>query len=262
MDAGKHVICEKPLARNLAEGRAIAAKSRETGCRAFIALNHRYQPQNQRMKEMLDAGDIGKPFMALSTFIGNEFARMNDPNNWKGTAERSGGGVLIDNGTHMIDLLRWWLGDVTAVTARCARLAISATNKEEDTAFVTLEFADGAMADLSLTFGAQYSTWPAGFCGAAIRTEIIGPGGALRAGNDDIALEAVSEGRSAFRRAEIRPKMPTSMHAHFAHCIRTGEEPLVTLEDGVAALEVVEAAYLSARENRRVIVAEVTGGIR
>lgn len=184
MEAGKDVVCEKPLARNVAEGRAMIEASERTGRKLFIALNHRFWAPNQRVKQLLDAGEIGKPFLAMSTFIGNEFDRMDDPASWKGTKEKAGGGVVIDNGTHMIDLLRWWLGEAVAVTARSGRLAISAINKEEDTAALAIEFESGVLVELSLTFGARYSAWPSNFCGAGLRTEIFALDGAIKVGND------------------------------------------------------------------------------
>jgi predicted dehydrogenase len=208
------------------------------------------------MKQLLDAGEIGKPFLAVSTFIGNEFARMDDPANWKGTKEKSGGGVVIDNGTHMIDLLRWWLGEAVAVTARTGRLAISATNKEEDTAALAIEFAGGALAELSLTFSARFSAWPRNFCGAALRTEIFGLDGSIKVGNDGANLQYISRNTplTVLDGAEVQSGMPDSPQAHFAACIRGESEPLVTVKDGLAALEIVEAAYESARSGQRVLI--------
>ena len=259
MSSGKHVVCEKPLARNVAEGRAMVEASERTGRKLFIALNHRFWAPNQRVKQLIDAGEIGKPFLAVSTFIGNEFARMDDPANWKGTREKAGGGVVIDNGTHMIDLLRWWLGDAIAVTARCGRLAISAANKEEDTAALAIEFKNGALAELSLTFGARYSAWPKGFCGAAIRTEIFGLDGALKVGNDGASLQYINKGNpaTALEASEITTGLPYVQQAHFAACVRGEAQPIVTARDGLAALEIVEAAYKSAQSGQRVLVESI-----
>lgn len=256
MESGKDVVSEKPLARNLAEGKAMVNASERTGRKLFVALNHRFWAPNQRVKQLLDAGEIGKPFLAVSTFIGNEFDRMDDSANWKGTKDKSGGGVVIDNGTHMIDLLRWWLGDAIAVTARTGRLAISAANKEEDTAALAIEFESGAIAELSLTFGARYSAWPKGFCGAAIRTEIFGLDGALKVGNDGESLQYINKDNppTALEASEISTGLPNVQQAHFAACIRGEAQPIVTALDGLAALEIVEAAYASAQLGQRVLI--------
>ena len=256
MESGKHVVCEKPLARTLDEGKKMAQAARRTGKQLLVALNHRFICRNQKVKQVLDDGAIGKPFLALSTFIGNEFDRMSDPDNWKGTREKSGGGAVIDNGTHMIDLLRWWLGDAVAVTARCARLLVTADNKEEDTAALTIEFAGGALAELSLTFSARYSAWPSGYLGAAIRNEIYASDGSIRVGGDEPVVTVVGKNtpRTTLDDSQITTGMPSSLQAHFADCIRGNAEPIVTVQDGVAALEVVDAAYRSAQTGKRVVI--------
>jgi predicted dehydrogenase len=259
MDAGKDVVCEKPIARSAAEGRAMIEKSRQTGRKLFIAFNQRFRPSHQKTKQMLDEGAIGRPFLAMSTFIGNEFERMNDPKSWKGTLEKSGGGVLIDNGTHLIDCLNWWFGEAESVISRCKRIVVSAQNKEEDTSLVAIEYKSGVLAELAITFGARYSTWPKGYIGAAIRTEIYALDGSIRCGNDDPPLSvAMSDGTQVdYAPDDIFTGMPASLHAHFADCIRGNAKPIVTAEDGVAALEVIEAAYKSEREGRRVNLGEV-----
>lgn len=256
MESGKDVVCEKPLARSLAEGQAMLDEARETDRQLFIALGHRFAPHNQQAKKMLEDSAIGRPFLALSTFIGNEFARMDDPASWKGTKEKSGGGVVIDNGTHMIDLLRWWFGEAAAVTARCGRLAISAENKEEDTATLAIEFESGTLAELSLTFGARYSAWPKGYLGAAIRTEMYGLEGSIVVGGEGPAFRYVGRNSEAamLEMSDIVTGLPSCLQTHFADCLRGKAKPLVTAEDGLAALKIVDAAYRSSKTGGRVLV--------
>ena len=262
MEAGKDVVCEKPLARNLADARAMVEKARQTGRKLFVTFNRRFEPGFQQAKQAIEAGMIGRPFLALTTFIGNEFARMSDPNSWKGTKEKSGGGVLIDNGSHMIDLLRWYLGDAAAVTAWGGRLVTAAQNKEEDTATAVIEFESGAVGEFCFTFGARYSVWPRNYVGAAIRTEIYGLEGSIRACNDSPAfLMAQSDGsHTALEQSDISTGMPRSLHAHFADCIRGKAKPIVTAQDGLAVAEICEAAYRSMAQGRRVTIAEVRAG--
>lgn len=256
--AGKHVICEKPLARTLKEAEEMIQTSKKTGKKLFIALNHRFNPVNQKVKELLQEGIIGAPFLTVSTFIGDEYERMKDSSNWKGTYEKSGGGVLIDNGTHIIDILRYFFGEVEAVTATCKNLLIQTKNKAEDTALLSIEFKNNVLAELSLTFSARYSTWPTGYRGAAIRIEIYGSEGAVRATNEEVPL-TVSKGNKIkrFNYSDIKTSLPTDQNSHFIECILNNKDPIVTVEDGKAALEVVSAAYRSAREGRRVLIEEI-----
>lgn len=260
LNAGKHVICEKPIARTLAEADDMIAAAKKSGSKLYVGLSQRFIPQNRLVKRALENREIGRPFMAVCTFIGNEYSRMNQPDNWKGTWEKSGGGVTIDNGSHMVDLLRWWLGEVKAVTASAGTLAIDAVNKAEDSSMLNLEFESGAMASLSLTFGARYNAWPDNYCGAAIRTEILGLDGAICAGNLDPAFSLVRNGREALRTrsSELVSDLPTNEFLHFVDCIHGKAVPTVTAEDARAALAIITAAYKSAREGRRVTMDEIT----
>lgn len=259
LTAGKHVICDKPLARNLEEADAMISAGKKTGKRLFMALNHRFLPQNRLVGKLVQDGAIGRPFMAISTFIGNEYERMNNPNNWKGTWEGSGGGVIIDNGTHMIDIMRSWFGDVEAITAAAGTLAIEAKNKAEDSAALNLEFKSGVLASLTLTFGARYNTWPEGYMGAAIRTEILGLNGAITVGNlvPNFAVIKSNGERIEMPVSDIKSDITSNQFEHFMDCIKNDKEPIVTAEDGRAALAVVTAAYKSLKENRKVLLNEV-----
>lgn len=262
LNAGKHVICEKPIARTLSEADEMIAAAKRAGKMLFVALNQRFGTQNRLVKKSLDSAEgIGRPFMAVSTFIGNEFNRMNQPGSWKGSWEKSGGGVTIDNGFHMIDLLRWWFGEVKAVTASMGTLAIDAADKAEDSALINLEFESGMLASLTLTFGARYNAWPDRYVGAALRTEILGLEGAISAGNLDPAFSLVRKDREAvrIRSSELVSDFPVNEFVHFADCILGKAEPTVTAEDGRAALEIITAAYRSAREGRRVELRELRG---
>ena len=110
LEAGKNVVCEKPLAMNAKEAERMLKASHDAKKMLFIAENHRFMPENIKIRELINKGEIGKSFMCLSCFIGDEMRRMNDPHNWKGTKDKSGGGVIIDSGPHMIDTLMSFFG--------------------------------------------------------------------------------------------------------------------------------------------------------
>lgn len=246
MESGKDVICEKPLAHNVEAGRKMVDASRRTGKKLLVALNHRFIRANQQMKVLLDEGAIGHPFLAVIVHLGNEFDRMSDPASWKGTMERSGGGVIIDAGAHIIDLLQWWLGPVESVTACKDRILVTTTNKEEDTAGLCLRFASNAVANVSLTFSARYSAWPDNYGGISIRSEVFGSDGAIRMDlhNRDVVI-ADSDGVKTYDRD---PGMPSDMTKHLRDCLRRGDAPLVTADEALSDMEVIHAAYESSRE--------------
>lgn len=259
MNAGLHVVCEKPMARTTAECDDMIDASRRTKRQLFIAQSQRFAPQHQEMIRQLKAGSIGRPFLAVSTFIGNEFNRMNDPLNWKCTPEHSGGGVIIDNGAHMIDLLGASLGTAVSVEATVGRLVVEAANKAEDTALLNIHYLNGAVASLTLTFAARYSVYPEKYVGAGLRTEIFGTEGSLSCGNGEPQFILVNgrDGRRTFRAADLPGGLPVNPVVHFVSCLRNGTDPIVTMEDGRETVRMAQAAYRSASEKRRVLLAEL-----
>ena len=260
--AGKHVVCEKPLAMNAAEADLMLAAARQNGRKLLITENHRFYPRHIRARQLLASGAIGSPMMCISTFIGNEIARMNDAEHWKGTVEHSGGGVVIDNGFHMIDTLRSFFGEVDSVQAIIRQQRIKLPGKAEDSAFVVLSFSSGVLADLSLTFAAGYNVFPKNYIGAGVRFEIVGTDGAMAILNDaNCELAVVSEsGRKEYSEQEVVGCLDegsiTDMHRHVIDCLTKDVKPVVTAEDGRETMAVIDAVYASARCGREIQVAD------
>jgi predicted dehydrogenase len=113
LEAGKHVLVEKPAARNVAEADAIVAAARRHGGQVRVGFNHRYHPALQKARELIDAGTAGE-LMFLRGRYGHG-GRVGYDREWRADPALSGGGELIDQGVHLIDLARWFLGDMTSV---------------------------------------------------------------------------------------------------------------------------------------------------
>ena len=114
IEAGKHVLVEKPVGRSVAEvDRLITAAG---GHRALVraGFNHRYHPALLKARELVDAGDIGELMFVRGRY--GHGGRVGYDREWRANPELSGGGELIDQGVHLIDLSRWFLGDFTHVT--------------------------------------------------------------------------------------------------------------------------------------------------
>ena len=256
---GKHVICEKPLALNAAEARRMQAAAQRAGKRLFVAENFRYLSANRAMRKVLEAGALGQVFLCLSCFIGDEYQRMSDPVSWKGDPNKSGGGVIIDNGPHVIDTLCSFFGRVESVQAFAERGVITCPTKAEDTACLTLRLTGGVLANIALTFVARQNLFPAGYGGAGLRYDIYGVGGSLHMVNergDPVTL--VRNGRH-----ETIPQPPAlNMMEHFAQCLESGAEPLVTAQDGLHVMEVIDACYESIRTGRTVDIPVLGAGKR
>ncbi|MHB1190646.1 MAG: Gfo/Idh/MocA family protein [Armatimonadota bacterium] len=254
LSAGKHVVCGQPIATTIADAeKMIAAQS--SGARLFVALPARYDPANRMAADLIEAGNIGYPFLTLSSYVEDEFDRLNDWHDWLGTWEQ-GGGILMLRGSALLDLLIFLLGPVAAVSATCTRFAIEPLNKAEDTALLDLDFEEEISVQAALTGAARWSAWPEAYAGSAQRVEVFGDEGALRLASSERGL-TVSARKS--RHVVIEPSetgLPTDMHRDFLDCITHGRAPLVTPEDALAALRVVLAAYKSSQMKRRVETSE------
>jgi predicted dehydrogenase len=109
MQAGKHVLVEKPAARSAIELKKVLEKSNNSNLKIRVGFNHRYHPALLKAKEIVDANDLGE-LMFIRARYGHG-ARIGYDKEWRADPKLSGGGELIDQGPHLIDLSRWFLGD-------------------------------------------------------------------------------------------------------------------------------------------------------
>ncbi len=155
-ERGLAVLCEKPVALNAADAAAMAAAARRAGVTTMVPFTYRYMPTNQYVKSLLDDGYIGTPYslnMRYFTGYGRDPAYV-----WRFDPERAGSGILGDLGSHWVDMARWLLGEVTAISAstfrfvdRAARPDGSQYEPAEDSALITARFASGAVASLQVS---------------------------------------------------------------------------------------------------------------
>jgi predicted dehydrogenase len=147
LDAGKHVLVEKPAARNVTELEPLIATASVKGVRVRVGFNHRYHPALQKAREIVDSGALG-PLMFLRGRYGHG-GRVGYDREWRADPAISGGGELIDQGVHLIDLSRWFLGSFTTVDGFAATyfwdMAV------DDNAFLTLRTAGGQCAFLHVS---------------------------------------------------------------------------------------------------------------
>ncbi len=157
LEARKHVLCEKPMARNLAETRDMVKLAETAGVVAMINHEFRYMPVRARVKQLIEEGYIGEPQSASVIVYRSSLADPNErPFGWLMEQDKAGG-MLLASGSHHIDALRWWLGDIHAVAGITAtmvkrrRLADSsgmATVDADDNFACLLRFANGALATI------------------------------------------------------------------------------------------------------------------
>ncbi len=149
--AGKHVLCEKPLGRNPQEARRAVAAAERSGRVLKVGYNHRYHPAVQKLHEVCTAGEIG-PLLSIRARYGHG-GRPGYDREWRTSLEKAGGGELLDQGAHLIDLAKWLLGDFAEVTGYAETHFWD--SPVEDNAFGLFRTATGQIASLH----ASWTQW-------------------------------------------------------------------------------------------------------
>ena len=259
LQAGKHVVLEKPMDITLAACDALRAAQAESGTRLAVISQHRFDGASQTVKDALDAGTLGKMVYAEATVPWFRTQGYYDSGDWRGTWALDGGGALMNQGVHTVDLLRWLCGPVESVYAQARTLAHERI-EVEDVLAATLTLQNGAIATLT----ASTALYP----GFAVRVAVYGTEGSAIIEGDMLhtlttkngpvgggeaakqhALDVATGGTksAASDPAALWGDAHRAQLANFIHCCRTGETPLVDGEEGRKAIEVIMAVYESAR---------------
>jgi UDP-N-acetylglucosamine 3-dehydrogenase len=227
---GKHVFCEKPIARNLEDGREMIAACKEAGVKFMVGHVLRYFHEYAAAKRLIDSGAIGKPAMIRTT---RAAGHPQGWSNWYANMEMAGG-VVLDMIVHDFDFLRWCLGEVERIYAKgLAYAGIPGA----DYALVTIRFKSRAIAHVE-------GSWahPPGFF---VKLEVAGDGGLFefdsRTASPFKVSMKVTEGAGGGVEVPQSPvnDSPYTMElGHFLRCVEEGSEPEVTGEDALRALEI------------------------
>lgn len=151
-EAGKHVICEKPMAISVQECRDMIAAADKAGVTLMVAQHLRYAPEAQAAKRLLDEGKLGTIEAVRTELFGGGMRgrrrRRRQGERWMQDARRSGGGMMMSEQVHHIDLLRYYAGNVKRVSGVCKSLQEHMVNGAEDLVSATLEFESGAVGEV------------------------------------------------------------------------------------------------------------------
>ncbi|QEH34356.1 Glucose--fructose oxidoreductase precursor [Aquisphaera giovannonii] len=259
--AGKHVVVEKPLEITLPRCDAIIDACDAAGVRLCTIFPSRFSPANRRLKEAIELGRFGRLTLGDTHVKWWRTQEYYDSGGWRGTWSLDGGGALMNQAIHNVDLLFWLMGDVATITAQAATLAHERI-EVEDTAVAAVQFRSGALGVIQ----AATSAYP----GLLKRTEIHGDRGSARVEQDDITLWefrdkvpgddevlAAIAGASGDKAGASDPRgINHAGHraqlADFLDAIDRGRAPLVDGRDGRKSVEIIRAIYRSAREGRAV----------
>jgi predicted dehydrogenase len=269
--AGLHVMVEKPMAASLSDCDAMLGAAEKSGVRLSVMSQRRFYEPVQRIKAAIEGGKIGRPLLGVFLMFSwrDQAYYQSDP--WRGKWETEGGGVLVNQSPHQLDLLRWCMGDLEEISGRWANLNHPYI-EVDDTAVATLKFRNGGLGaivtSLSQKPGLFTKVHVHGSNGASIGVE-TDRGATFIAGVSKIAepplndlwtipgeehLLAVFQATDRARFQAIDP----IAHYHslqiqdFLQAIRAGRPPLVTGEDGRAVVEIFSAIYES-NKNRSAV---------
>lgn len=146
--AGKHVVCEKPMAITLASADALVHACDDAGVKLFVVKQNRLNPPVQLLKRAMDKGRFGKVYLANTTVRWTRPQSYYDQAPWRGTWEFDGG-ALMNQASHYVDLIQWLVGPVESVIAKTATLARKI--EAEDTGIAVLRFRNGALGTIEVT---------------------------------------------------------------------------------------------------------------
>lgn len=251
LDAGCHVLCEKPMALSLVDADAMIAAAKHARRKLMIGFTHRLLRGNQQCKQLLRDRALGKPFMMRARLAHGGPIPGWAKDRWFYDKKKAGGGALLDMGIHAIDQCLWMMGPVKSVSANARTLVKKIP--VDDNAVLSLEFTSGALGYIEVGWTSQ-----PGFIG----TEIYGTKGSL-INNYLTGLQLCSGKASAGTDDETKWKMldrkpatggwPIEIDA-WIDVVRGKERLTMTGTTGRSALAVALAAYESSRTGRRIDV--------
>jgi predicted dehydrogenase len=241
LDAGKHVLVEKPAARRVEELERLIAAEKASGRLVRVGFNHRYHPALRKARALVDAGELG-PLLFIRGRYGHG-GRKGYDREWRADPARSGGGELVDQGVHLIDLAGWFLGDFTDVQGFAATYFWDMP--VDDNAFLTLRTSKGTTAFLHVSCTEWKNLFSFEIYGRHGKLAVDGLGG-------NYGLE-----RLAFHRMlpEMGPPETTIWEyprgdrswelefAEFLEDIRLNRPPAAGLAAAQSALTVVDSIY-------------------
>jgi predicted dehydrogenase len=268
-EAGAHALVEKPLAASLADCDRMLAAAQKAGTLLGVVSQRRLYEPVLRMKAAIDAGKIGTPVLGMFTMFSWRDPTYYQSDPWRGKWATEGGGVLVNQSPHQLDLLQWMMGEVREVSGYWANLN-HPTIEVDDSAVAILRFQSGGLGAIVTSVSQKPGLWTRvhihGSNGASVGVE-TDRGSTFVAGMSEIAepplndvwtipgeehllAEFQAEDRARFRQINATTHYHALQIQDFLHAIRAGRPPLVTGADGRLVVALFTAIYRSNNERR------------
>ncbi|MFQ6094890.1 MAG: Gfo/Idh/MocA family protein [Candidatus Bathyarchaeia archaeon] len=241
-EAGKHILCEKPMANNLDEADEMIRAAKKAGVTLMIAENVRFHPINLKLKELIEQNHIGEVFLAR-IFRDHEMHAYLRKRPWFLSKEKAGGGIWMAGGVHDVDALRMLIGEVKTVSLFQAK-RVFREMEGDDTVAAILRFRSDALGVVTESFSTKTFGQPSPHgCPSVIN----GSSGTITVVSDEIKIygEKVGNTDGCIRiKVEERDTFIEEIK-HFRRCIEKGVEPVTSGEEERRTLAVVCAGYES-----------------
>jgi predicted dehydrogenase len=269
--AGKHILVEKPLASSLEDCDAMINAAKENGVTLGMVCQRRFYTPVQRVRRAIDEGKIGKPIIGTVYMYGWRDDAYYNSDPWRGTWKGEGGGVLVNQAPHQIDLLQWFMGPVDEMFGYWSNL--NHPNIEvDDTAAAVIRFKNGGIGNIIVTNSVNPALYGKvhiyGSNGAAIGVQTDG-GAMFIAGMTKIAEPPVNDlwtvkGEEAMldkwkrEDSDFFNSIDSTTYFHerqiedFLKAVINGEKPLIDGEEGRKTVEIFTAIYRSNRDKKAV----------
>lgn len=251
--AGKHVVCEKPMATRWGDGKRMVTECDAAGVRLFVVKQNRLNATLQMVKRALQEKRFGRIYMVTVNVFWTRPQEYYDSADWRGTWEFDGG-AFMNQASHYVDLLDWLIGPVESV--QCFTATLARDIEVEDTGVMAIRWRSGALGTMNVTMLA----YPRNLEGSIT---ILGERGTVRVGG--VAVNEIQHWEFADKRPEDdlvrRANYETTSVYGYGHALyyenvikvlRGEAEPETDGREGLRSLEILVAAYLSARDGRRV----------
>lgn len=258
--AGVHVLCEKPIATDVASAERMVQAAEYNGVTLGVVFQRRFWPGAQALRAAIDDGRLGQPMLGHCQVLLHRGTDYYDAAEWRGTWAADGGGVLMTQAIHNIDLLQWFMGDPVEVSAKAGAFVLGNSIEVEDTAAALITFASGAIATLAATVAASPNLGTriivTGSNGATVNVTEYPEGS--DAVNDLWAVPGQERAGTVFADglsgdipvAEVNARL-LPLHklqvADFVDAVRTRRAPAVSGQEAMKSLQIVTAIYESAR---------------
>jgi predicted dehydrogenase len=243
--AGKHVFLDKPIANTVTDGRAISEVCRKAGVVLALGYQRRRESHFRWVRRQIDAGVFGKMVNAEANISRDRLGKI-DLSSWRYQASGMPGGVMLQIGIHYADVLTYLMGPVKAVRGQFAQLVLPGDNP--DVASLILEHENGALSTLNASYASASEYYLMNIYGkdASAYYDMHGGLRMLKRGEDKPSPVTVPKNDTFVEELE-----------EFAAAVRGGPKPEVGGDYATESLAVVRAGILSAREGRKVEVAEI-----